>query len=94
MSDTRLFGDMIKNLTSMRYKKGFSLSSIPFDIRRFVATNEFAKKKVFRFQIENLFNIKGKKVIIIAHSFKTLITLNILIYKENKDLISKIKKLM
>ena len=59
--------------------------------RRFVATNEF-EKKVFRFQIENLYNITGKKVIIIAHSFGTLITLNNLIYKENKDLIPNIKK--
>ena len=27
MSDTRVFGDMIKNLTSMGYKEGFSLGS-------------------------------------------------------------------
>ena len=59
--------------------------------RRFIVTNEF-ETKVFRFQIENLYNITGKKVIIIAHSFGTLNTLNNLIYKENKDLIPKIKK--
>ena len=50
------------------------------------------QQKFFWFQIENLYNIKGKKVIIIEHSFGTLITLNNLIYKENKDLIPKIKK--
>ena len=90
-ASTRVFEDMIKNLTSMGYKEGFSLGSIPYDFRRFIVTNEF-EKKVFRFQIENLYNITGKKVIIIAHSFGTLITLNNLIYKENKDLIPKIKK--
>ena len=84
MSDTRVFGDMIKNLTSMGYKEGFSLGSIPYDFRRFVATNEFVTKD-FRFQIENLYNITGKKEIIVTHSFGTLITLNNLIYKENKD---------
>ena len=90
MSDIRVFGDIIKNWTSMEYKEGFSLGSIPYYFRRFVATNEFVTK-VFRFQIENLYNITGKKVIIIAHSFGTLNTLNNLIYKENKDLIPKIK---
>ena len=50
---------MIKNLTSMGYKEGFSLGSIPYDFRRFIVTNEFAK--IFRFQIENLYNITGKK---------------------------------
>ena len=75
----------------MGYKEGFSLGLIPYNFRRFVVTNEFITK-VFRFQIENLYNITGKKVIIIAHSFGTLITLNNLIYKENKDLNPKIKK--
>ena len=91
LSSTRVFGDVIKNLTSVGYKEGFSLGSIPYDFRRFIATNEFATK-IFRFQIENLYNITGKKVIIVAHSFGTLITLNNLINKENKDLIPKIKK--
>ena len=75
----------------MGYKEGFSLGSILYDFRRFVTTNEFEIKD-FRFQIENLYNITGKKVIIIAHSFGTLNTLNNLIYKENKDLIPNIKK--
>ena len=75
----------------MGYKEGFSLGSILYDFRRFVTTNEF-EIKVFRFQIENSFNIIGKKVIIAEHSFGTLITLNNLIYKENKDLIPNIKK--
>ena len=39
----------------------------------FIVINEFATK-VFRFQIENLYNITEKKVIIKAHSFETLIT--------------------
>ena len=91
ISTTRVFGEIINNLTSIGYKEGFSLGSIPYDFRRFIATNEFATK-AFRFQIENLYNITGKKVIIVAHSFGTLITLNNLIYNENKDLIPKIKK--
>ena len=60
MSDLRVFGDMIKNWTSMEYKEGFSLSSIPYDFRRFLATNEF-EIKVFRFQIDNLYNILQEK---------------------------------
>ena len=91
VSATRVFGDIINNLTSVGYKEGFSIGSIPYDFRRFIATNEFATK-AFRFQIENLYNNTGKKVIIVAHSFGTLITLNNLIYNENKDLIPKIKK--
>ena len=39
----------------MGYKEGFSLGSILYDFRRFVATNEF-EIKVFRFQIETLLN--------------------------------------
>ena len=67
----------------MGYKEGFSLGSILYDFRRFVTTNEF-EIKVFRFQIEKLFNIIGKKVIIVTYSFGTLITFNNLIYKEIK----------
>ena len=43
-ASTRVFEDMIKNLTSMGYKEGFSLGSIPYDFRRFIVTNEFATK--------------------------------------------------
>ena len=41
---TRFFGDMIKNLTSMRYKKGFSLDSFSYDFRRFYSNKWICKK--------------------------------------------------
>ena len=40
-SNIRVYGDI---LTSMGYKKGFSLGSITYDFRRFIVTNEFATK--------------------------------------------------
>ena len=49
----RSYYGISKNLISRGYKEGFSLGSIPYDFRRFIATNEFATK-VFRFQIENI----------------------------------------
>ncbi len=50
------------------------------------------KKKFLDFKQRIYIILQEKKVIIIVHSFGTLNTLNNLIYKENKDLIPKIKK--
>ena len=78
-------------LINLGYNYGFNLGAIPNDFRRFVSTNNFATK-VFRYLIESFYENTGKPVIIIAHSFGNLITLNNLISKENQDLIPKIKK--
>ena len=85
------FHSIISRLTTRGYKPGFSLGAIPNDYRRYLATNDFAKK-AFRYQIENLYKNTGKPVVIIAHSFGTLLTLTNLVREEHKDLIPKIKK--
>ena len=80
-----------KKLLYRGYDYGFSLGGLPNDYRRFLATNNFAKK-VFRSQIERLYSNTGKPVVVVGHSFGTLLTLTNLIREENKDLLPKIKK--
>ena len=89
-SGSKVFDDIIDLFINLGYDYGFSLGAIPNDFRRF-ATNELSSK-IFRYLIESFYNNTGKPVIIIAHSFGNLITLNNLVNKENKDLIPKIKK--
>ena len=91
IENTKVFEDIIDMLINLGYNYGFNLGAIPNDFRRFVSTNNFATK-VFRYLIESFYENTGKPVIIIAHSFGNLITLNNLISKENQDLIPKIKK--
>lgn len=90
---TNIFGKLINGLTDMGYVKGFSLTGIPYDFRRFISTNEYARK-VLKYHIETLYDNTGKPVIIIAHSFGNLITLNALnqLIKEDETLKTKIKK--
>ena len=73
------------------YEEGFSLGGLPNDYRRYLATNNFSKN-VFRSQIERLYSNTGKPVVVVAHSYGTLLTLTNLVRKENKDLLPKIKK--
>ena len=80
-----------KKLIKRGYEEGFSLAGLPNDYRRFLATNNFAKN-VFRSQIERLYSNTGKPVVIVAHSYGTLLTLTNLVNTENKDLLPKIKK--
>ena len=56
-----------------------------------MSTNNFSKK-VFRSQIERLYSNTGKPVVIVAHSYGSLLTLTNLVRSENNDLIPKIKK--
>ena len=90
---TNIFGKLIEGLTDMGYVSGFSLTGIPYDFRRFISTNEYAKKAL-KYHIETLYKNTGKPVIIIAHSFGNLITLNALqqLIKEDESFKSKIKK--
>ena len=85
------FHSIVARLTQRGYNFGFSLGAIPNDYRRYLGTNKFAKN-AFRYQIENLYKNTGKPVVIIAHSFGTLLTLTNLVREEHKDLIPKIKK--
>ena len=80
-----------KALVKRGYEYGFSLGGLPNDYRRFLATNNFAKK-VFRSQIERLYSNTGKPVVVVGHSFGTLLALTNLLNDENKDLLPKIKK--
>ena len=84
--------ETISNTLKKRgYEEGFSLGGLPNDYRRYLATNNFSKK-VFKSQIERLYSNTGKPVIIVAHSFGTLLTLTNLVRTENKNLLPKIKK--
>jgi len=77
LSATNIFGDLAKGLVDMGYSKGFSLSAVPYDFRRFIATNDFAYKTL-EYHIDRMTKLTGKPVIIIAHSFGNLVTLNAL----------------
>lgn len=86
---TNVFGDFVEKLTDIGYEKGFSLAAVPNDYRKFISTNEFANKAL-TYHIERMYKLTGKPVVIIAHSFGNLITLNAL--NQNKNLTNKIKK--
>ena len=85
------FKSVSKKLIKMGYQEGFSLAGLANDYRRYLATNKFAEN-VFRSQIERLYKNTGKPVVIVAHSYGTLLTLTNLVNKGNKDLLPKIKK--
>ena len=86
----KVYHQMIKRLREMGLREGFSYGAVPSDYRRFLATNKFATKS-FRYQVERLYNNTGKPIVIVAHSYGTLLTLNNLV-GDNKDLANKIKK--
>ena len=90
-SKTESFYSITDRLLKRGYEEGFSIAGLPSDYRRYLGTNNFTKN-VFRYQIEKLYNNTGKSVVIIAHSFGSLLTLTNLLRNENKDLIPKIKK--
>ena len=88
----RSFYGISKNLISRGYKEGFSFGAIPNDYRRYLATNNFATK-AFESQINRLYSNTGKPVVIVAHSYGTLLTLtNLIKKKSNSAFLKKIKK--
>ena len=91
ISAARSYHTMINALIKRGYQEGFSLGGLPNDYRRFLGTNDFANK-VFRAQINRLYENTGKPVVIVAHSYGTLLTLTLLADSNNKDLLPKIKK--
>ena len=86
------FKGIAKALIKRGYKEGFSLGAVPNDYRRFLATNNFATQ-AFEKQINRLYLNTGKPVVIVAHSYGTLLTLTNLIKKKgNTNFLKKIKK--
>lgn len=86
---SNVFGDLADALVERGYTKGFSLAAIPNDFRRFISTNDFGYESL-KYHVENMYNITGKKVIIIAHSFGNLVTLNgLTMFPELKDKVKK-----
>ena len=87
----RSFGPLISRLEKKGYKPGFSLAGIPNDYRQFISINNFTMT-AFRYQVNKLYENTGKKVVLIGHSHGTVTFYNNLVYKKNKDIITKIKK--
>ena len=92
-SHTKVFADLVEKLEDNGYQKGFSLSAVPNDFRTFISKNEFAQKSL-EYHIERMYELTGKPVVIIAHSFGNLVTLNALkrLKENNKPILNKIKK--
>ena len=85
------FETVSEALLDKGYNEGFSFAGLPNDYRRYLATNNFGTS-VFRSQIERLYANTGKPVVIVAHSYGTLLTLTNLVKTDNEDLLPKIKK--
>ena len=64
------------------------MGAVPNDYRRYLYTNNFAIN-VFKSQIERLYNNTGKPVIIIGHSYGTLVTLTNLSTRQKKKFYKK-----
>ena len=89
---SKTFGTLAKSLIKRGYQEGFSLGGLPNDFRRYLATNNFATQ-VFKDQINRLYSNTGKPVVVVAHSYGSLLTLtNLLKEKSNKNFLNKIKK--
>ena len=89
LEKSTVFGKLVETLTQYGYQPGFSLAGVPNDFRQFISTNTFANKTLNHL-INTMYENTGKRVIIIAHSFGNLVTLNTL--KQNSELKTKIKK--
>ena len=86
------FNRMSKALLDRGYQEGFSLAGLPNDYRRYIASNNFATR-AFESQINRLYANTGKPVVIVAHSYGTLVTLTNLIKRRNNSaFLKKIKK--
>ena len=88
-SKTKVFEVLVQKLEKIGYKKGFSLSGVPNDFRTFISTNKFGEESLV-YHIQRMYKLTGKPVVIIAHSYGNLVTLNTLI-KDN-SVSNKIKK--
>ena len=86
------FKTITKKLKHKNYKIGFSFAGLPNDYRRYLSTNNFTIE-AFKSQINRLYSNTGKPVVIVGHSLGTLVTLtNLLLNKDDKEFMKKIKK--
>jgi len=88
-----VFENIINRLINEGYESGFSLAAVPYDFRKFISTNNFAYRSL-KYHIERMFNLTGKPVVIIAHSFGNLVTLTTLnkLIKEDENIKNMVKK--
>ena len=87
-----VYNTIAKKFIKKGYKEGFSLGAIPNDYRRYLSTNNFAAN-AFRAQINRLYKNTGKPVVVIGHSYGTLLSLtNLLKNKGDNSFMKKIKK--
>ena len=86
----KVFHEMIAKFKKMGYDEGFSMAAVPQDYRRFATTNKFANE-AFKYQINQLYANTGKPVIIIGHSYGTLLSLSQLL-QFDKTLLGKVKR--
>ena len=92
VGSSQVFGPLVNKLKYRGYNEGFSLGGLPYDYRRYIATNNYAIE-VFKSQVNRLYKNTGKPVIIVGHSHGTLIALyNLLKNKDDKIFMKKIKK--
>ena len=87
-----VFKHMTDYLVLQGYEKGFSLAAIPNDFRKFINTNTFVHDAL-KYHVDRMYELTGKPVIIIAHSFGNLVTLDALTKEAiNGNFTKKIKK--
>jgi hypothetical protein len=85
------FDSLYQRLEDLGYRVGFSMAGIAYDYRRFVVQNKKFQAD-FKYHIERLYENTGKPVVIFAHSFGNLNTLNLLVDGTDKTFLKKIKK--
>ena len=66
------FEDLFENLDRIGYKRGLTYQTLPYNFIKSFQNNEL--KKYFASNLERLYNLSGKQVSIIAHSFGNLNT--------------------
>jgi len=83
-----VFKHMTDYLVLQGYEKGFSLAAIPNDFRKFINTNTFVHDTL-KYHVDRMYELTGKPVIIIAHSFGNLVTLDALTKEANNENFTK-----
>ena len=89
VGSSQVFGPLVNKLKYRGYSEGFSLGGLPYDYRRYIATNNYVIE-AFKSQVNRLYKNTGKPVIIVGHSHGTLIALyNLLKNKDDKIFMKK-----
>lgn len=85
---TKGFKDLISMVQNIGYIEAFSFYSIPYDFRESQCNNSMFNK-LFKYMVETMYNLTGKKVVIVSHSYGNNNT-HFQLTNTNKDLRSKI----